>query len=110
MKPLTYWADTPQIEELCEQFGYQLEKLTVRERLSIISVVAFWVRANNQVKQFSLRDAFNWVEQAWSDCNLSQYGMCSEDVIKAIDILNEVENNWGTGLIIALAYQVQGDT
>ncbi len=110
MKPLAYWADSKQTQALCEEFGACLENLTNREKLSILSVISFWTRANNQVKTFSLKDAFDWVEMMWTDCKLSEYGMCSEDAIKAIEILNQVENTWGSGLIIAIANQIQGDT
>lgn len=110
MKPIQYWADNEQTQKLCEEFGSHLEKLTTREKLSLIAVISFWTRANNQSKKFSLKDAFDWIETMWSDCGLSEYGMCSEDTIKAIDILNETENYWGTGLITAIADQVEGDT
>jgi hypothetical protein len=110
MKPLTYWADSKTTQQLSDEFGACLENLTTREKISILSIVAFWVRANNQLKTFSLKDAFNYMEGMWADCKLSEYGMCSEEAMKAIDILNEVENRWGTTLVIALAYQVQGDT
>ncbi len=110
MKPLGYWADSIQTQNLCEEFGAQLEQLTNREKLSILSIVAFWTRANHQSKTFSLKDAFEWMETMWVDCKLSEYGMCSEEAIRAIDILNEVENRWGTTLVIAIAYQVKGDT
>lgn len=110
MKPLTYWADSKTTQQLSDEFGTQLENLTTREKISILSIVSFWVRGNNQLKTFSLKDAFNCMEMMWVDSKLSEYGMCSEEAIKAIDILNEVENRWGTTLVIAIAYQVQGDT
>lgn len=110
IKPFTYWADSPATHELSDKFGACLEHLTNREKLSILAVISFWTRANNQVKTFSLKNAFNRVEMMWSDCGLSEYGMCSEDAIKAIEILDEVENRWGSVLIIAIANQIQGDT
>ena len=110
MKPFTYWVDSKKTHELSDEFGVCLEKLTNREKLSILSIVSFWSRGNHQVKTFSLKDAFDWMETMWSDCGLSEYGMCSEEAIRAIEILNEVENRWGTTLVIAIAYQVKGDT
>lgn len=103
-KPLTYWAETEQTVALCNRFGTFLEGLTTREKVVLRAVLANWSPLKMTEPRMLLNAAFIHTECMWqSSCVEEQeYGLCTQDVIDAVRILEGISLETANYLITAL--------
>jgi len=101
-KPLTYWAQGNQIDKLCDRFGSTLDELTPREKANLRTVLSLWVSMQT-TSQVPLKDSYIAVESAWASTSISEYAMCSEDVIEALSIINGITTSQANEIIRAIS-------
>lgn len=102
-KPVTYFTENQQTLELCREFGNFLQGLTNREKKALRTVISLWAVFVDYEPRTTLLGTWTHAENAWySSCIDENYGMCSEDVIKAIRILEEISPDSATKLIEAI--------
>jgi hypothetical protein len=97
MKPTTYYAQTPELDELVEEFGTQLEKLTREDKLGLRMLLSTYLY---------LLD----VEPEWTlDAVLTETSLYepSEALDEAIAILEDIAPDAAEGLIEALTAQLR---
>ncbi len=101
-KPVAHWIQTEQIDKLCDRFGQTLEELTLREKASLRTVLSFWVSMQS-TSQVPINTSCVVVEDAWKIAAISEYGMCSEDVMIALSILDGITKSQANEVIRALS-------
>jgi hypothetical protein len=112
-KPITYWIDTDHIQELCERFGPTLDGyetnpgLTNREKTSLRCVLAGWVSLREISEEITISKCFAYIEGFWELADISEYGMCSEDVAEALNILEGITVGQANELIRALSEAIK---
>jgi hypothetical protein len=103
-KPLTYWTETEQTVKLSERFGSLLDELTTREKVVLRAVLSNWSALVMTEPRMLLNAAFIHTECMWqSSCVEEQeYGLCTQDVIDAVRILEGISLETANYLIAAL--------
>lgn len=102
-KPLTYWTETEQTVELCKRFGDYLQGLTNREKVVLRTVLAVWSPLKMTEPRMLLNAAYIHTECMWqSSCVTEEYGLCTQDVIAAVEILEGISLETANYLITAL--------
>ena len=96
-KPTTYYAQTPELDELVEEFGSQLEKLSREDKLGLRMLLGAYIYLKE-------------IEDEWTlDTVVTETPLYepSESLDEAIDILNEIDVDAAEGLIEALTAQLR---
>jgi hypothetical protein len=96
-KPVTYYAQTPDLDELVEEFGSQLEKLSREDKLGLRMLLGAYIYLKE-------------IEDEWTlDAVVTETPLYepSEQLDEAIDILNEIDPDAAEGLIEALTAQLR---
>lgn len=95
-KPTTYYVQTPQIDQLVNEFGGQLDGLTRAERLDLRMLLATFVCLKEVEDEWTLVDVVTEVP----------IFEVSENLEEAIAILDGIDQNTADGLIDALTAQL----
>lgn len=112
MKPSQYWIHTGRIDKLTEQFGPTLDGydnypgLTRREKISLRSLLSMWMSLRELQPEMPISGAYACIESAWQGACLSEYAMCTDDVMKAISILDGITCLECNELLRALSEQI----
>ena len=96
-KTTTYYAQTPEIDELVEEFGSQLEKLSREDKLGLRMLFANYLYLKE-------------VEEEWTlDTVITETSLhdASHELDEAIAILEDIDVDAAEGLIEALTAQLR---
>lgn len=102
MKPVTYWIDTEEIQNLCARYGCFLEKLNRKEKASIRTFLSFWISMRFKAVTASIENAYASVEAGWLSAEISDYSLATEDVEAAILMIENLENEQIESLLTAI--------
>lgn len=101
MKPVTYWIDTEEIQNLCARYGCFLEKLNRKEKASIRTFLSFWISMRFKAAS-AIQEAYASVEAGWVSAEISDYSLATEDVETAILMIENLENEQIESLLTAI--------
>ena len=85
----TYYIQTDAINELCEQYGCQLEGLNKAEKMALRTTISYYIMhqeiVQNSLGVYDLFDAFNDVTCGWLETENVHRACC------IISLLSDVE-------------------
>ena len=97
----TYYTQSDAIDELCEQYGCQLEGLNKAEKMALRAVISYYLMHEEIVQGslgvYDLFDAFNDVTSGWLE---------TQNVHKACCIISLLSNSELERLLQALCSQI----
>ena len=98
MKPIQFYTSGQHVDKLCEQFGYQLEKLDREQKLELRIVLTYLIWGQEQLgNNYSINDA--WIDSL-------QHLLCEdEQIIECLEILQGISVKDAESLLVALQAQ-----
>ena len=100
MKPIQYYTSGEHLDKLCEQFGYELDKLDREQKLELRIVLTYLIWGQEQLgSNYSINDA--WIDSL-------QHLLCEdEQIIECLEILQGISISDAESLLTALQAQCQ---